>query len=105
MPISGTFVADFSKFNTAVEQAETKLISFQTDANKVATSLGRMEEAGYLVAAGPLPDEPGAGLTVLRLPGAGQAEKARKLATEDDQSVVDGLLAVTVRPWQVLLRA
>ncbi len=67
--------------------------------------LGRMREAGYLVAAGPLPDEPGAGLTVLRLPGAGQAEKARKLATEDDQSVAGGLLAVTVRPWQVLLRA
>ncbi len=67
--------------------------------------LGRMREAGYLVAAGPLPDEPGAGLTVLRLPGAGQADKARKLATEDDQSVAGGLLAVTVRPWQVLLRA
>ncbi len=67
--------------------------------------LGRMREAGYLVAAGPLPDEPGAGLTVLRLPGAGQAEKARKLATEDDQAVARGLLAVTVRPWQVLLRA
>jgi uncharacterized protein YciI len=67
--------------------------------------LGRMREAGYLVAAGPLPDEPGAGLTVLRLPGAGQADKARKLATEDDKSVADGLLAVTVRPWQVLLRA
>jgi uncharacterized protein YciI len=67
--------------------------------------LGRMREAGYLVAAGPLPDEPGAGLTVLRLPGAGQAEKARVLATEDDQSVADGLLAVTVRPWHVLLQA
>jgi hypothetical protein len=46
-----------------------------------------------------------AGLTVLRLPGAGQAEKARKLATEDDQSVAGGLLAVTVRPWEVLLQA
>jgi uncharacterized protein YciI len=67
--------------------------------------LGRMREAGYLVAAGPLADEPGAGLTVLRLPGAGQADKARTLATEDDQSVAHGLLAVTVRPWQVLLRA
>jgi len=67
--------------------------------------LGRMRDAGYLIAAGPLPDEPGAGLTVLRLPGTGQSEKARKLATEDDQSVADGLLAVTVRPWRVLLRA
>jgi uncharacterized protein YndB with AHSA1/START domain/uncharacterized protein YciI len=65
--------------------------------------LGRMREAGYLVAAGPLADEPGAGMTVLRLPGSGQAEKARKLATEDDKSVAGGLLAVTVRPWQVLL--
>lgn len=70
-----------------------------------AEFLGRMHEAGYLVAAGPLPDEPGAGLTVLRLPGAGQADKARKLATEDDLSVAGGLLAVTVRPWQVLLRS
>ena len=70
-----------------------------------AEFLGRMREAGYLIAAGPLPDEPGAGLTVLRLPGAGQAEKARKLATEDDLSVAGGLLAVTVRPWRVLLRA
>jgi uncharacterized protein YndB with AHSA1/START domain/uncharacterized protein YciI len=67
--------------------------------------LGRMREAGYLVAAGPLRDEPGAGLTVLRLPGEGQAEKATKLATEDDQAVAGGLLTVAVRPWQVLLRA
>lgn len=67
--------------------------------------LGRMREAGYLVAAGPLPDEPGAGLTVLRLPGAGQADKASKLATEDDKSVAEGLLAVTIRPWRVLLVA
>ncbi len=64
-----------------------------------------MRDAGYLVAAGPLPDEQGAGVTVLRLPGAGQTEKARTLATEDDQSVASGLLAVTVRPWQVLLRS
>jgi hypothetical protein len=55
---------------------------------------------------GPTPaTEPGADLTVLRLPGAGQAEKARALASEDDHSVADGLLAVTVRPWRMLLRA
>jgi uncharacterized protein YciI len=67
--------------------------------------LGRMRDAGYLFAAGPLTDEPGAGLTVLRLPGEGQVDRARKIATEDDQSVAAGLLAVTVRPWQVLLHA
>jgi uncharacterized protein YciI len=67
--------------------------------------LNRMHAAGFLVAAGPLADEPGAGMTVLRLPGAGQAARARELATQDDQSVVAGLLTVTVRPWQVLLHS
>src|SRR5262245_9911070 len=45
MPVSGTFLADFSKFNDAVEQAETKLVSFETDANKVGAALSRMEKA------------------------------------------------------------
>lgn len=64
-----------------------------------------MREAGFLVAAGPLPDEPGAGMTILRLPGTGQAGRAGELATRDDASVAAGLLTVTVRPWQVLLRS
>src|ERR1700735_2685578 len=33
--------------------------------------LNRMREAGYLIAAGPLADEDGAGMTILRLAGAG----------------------------------
>ncbi len=64
-----------------------------------------MRAAGYLVAAGPLPDSAGEGMTVLRLPGAGQLAAATRLATEDDVSVVTGFLAVTVRPWQVLMHA
>ncbi|HXL93857.1 MAG TPA: SRPBCC domain-containing protein [Streptosporangiaceae bacterium] len=67
--------------------------------------LGRMKEAGYLVAAGPLPDKDGEGMTILRLPGSGQLEAATRLATEDDASVVGGLLAVTVRHWLVVLQA
>jgi uncharacterized protein YndB with AHSA1/START domain/uncharacterized protein YciI len=70
-----------------------------------AEFLNRMRAAGYLVAAGPLADEPGAGLTILRLPRAGQAAEAEKLATEDDQAVASGLLTVAVRPWRVLLRS
>lgn len=66
--------------------------------------LSRMRDAGYLVAAGPLTDEPGEGMTILRLPGGSQMEKATKLATEDDASVAGGYLAVTVRPWNVVLR-
>ena len=67
--------------------------------------LSRMQEAGYLVAAGPLTDEPGAGLAILRLPGEGQFETAVRLATEDDPSVACGFFTVTVRPWRVILQA
>ena len=67
--------------------------------------LQRMASQGYLVAAGPLPDEEGAGMTILRLPGAGRLDEATRLATEDDASVASGFFTVTVRPWQVMLTA
>ncbi len=70
-----------------------------------AAFLNRMRKAGYLIAAGPLADEDGAGMTILRLPGAGQLGHAIILATSDDQAVVGGLLSVTVRPWQVMMSA
>jgi uncharacterized protein YciI len=67
--------------------------------------LTRMREAGYLVAAGPLTDAPGDGMTILRLPGANQIEQATRLATQDDISVTGGFFTVTVRPWQVMMHA
>jgi uncharacterized protein YciI len=67
--------------------------------------LRRMHEAGYLVAAGPLTDAAGEGMTILRLPGGAGLGAATRLATEDDISVATGFLAVTVRPWQVLMHA
>lgn len=67
--------------------------------------LNRMRDAGYLVAAGPLPDAEGEGMTILRLHGTGQLGLATRLATEDDISVAAGLLSVTVRPWHVMLHA
>ena len=67
--------------------------------------LNRMREAGYLVLAGPLVDRDGEGMTILRLPGAGRLAEATRLATEDDISVATGFLEVTVRPWQVMMRA
>jgi len=66
--------------------------------------LARMRDAGYLVAAGPLADSASDGMTILRLPGAGQLSEAARLATQDDASVTGGLLAVTVRPWQVIMQ-
>jgi uncharacterized protein YciI len=67
--------------------------------------LGRMRMAGYLVAAGPLTDQPGEGMTILRLPGANQMGEAIRLATKDDASVASGFFTVTVRPWAVMLQA
>lgn len=67
--------------------------------------LTRMRDAGYLVAAGPLTDVPGEGLTILRLPGEGQLDRATELATKEDSSVASGFFTVTVRPWQVMVQA
>ena len=51
----------------------------------------------------PAAQEPGAGMAILRLPGAGRLAEATRLATEEDASVVTGFFTVTVRPWQVML--
>ena len=67
--------------------------------------LTRMRDAGYLVAVGPMGDQAGEGMTILRLTGAGQLATATRLATEDDASVAGGLLAVTVRWWQPMMAA
>jgi uncharacterized protein YciI len=69
-----------------------------------AAFLTRMRDAGYLVAAGPLTDVPGEGMTILRLPGADQLDRATELATKEDGSVAGGFFRVTVRPWQVVLQ-
>jgi uncharacterized protein YciI len=66
--------------------------------------LTRMRDAGYLVAAGPLTDVPGEGMTILRLPGAGQLDRATELATKEDASVAGGFFTVAVRPWQVMFQ-
>jgi uncharacterized protein YciI len=64
------------------------------------TFLSQMEEAGYLIAAGPMLDEDGAGMTILRLPGEGRLAEIEQLA-RTDTSVSSGLFEVAVRPWRV----
>jgi uncharacterized protein YciI len=66
--------------------------------------LTRMQDAGFLVAAGPLLDANGEGMTVLRLPGANRLDEAQHLATHEDASVTNGFFTVEVRPWQVMLQ-
>jgi uncharacterized protein YciI/uncharacterized protein YndB with AHSA1/START domain len=62
--------------------------------------LNEMEAAGYLVAAGPLLDEDGSGMTLLKLPGEDRIDEIERLASED-ASVVSGLFNARVRPWRV----
>ena len=57
-----------------------------------------MREAGYLVAAGPLGDAAGEGMTILRLPGPDRLDEATRLATQDDASVAGGFFTVTCGP-------
>jgi uncharacterized protein YndB with AHSA1/START domain/uncharacterized protein YciI len=66
--------------------------------------LSRMNERGLVLAAGPLPESEGEGMTVLRLPADAGLAEATRLATEDDRSVASGFLTVQVRPWQVMVR-
>jgi uncharacterized protein YciI len=62
--------------------------------------LQRRAAAGELIAAGPLADEPGSGMTVLSV---ADLDAATRLATEDDQAVANGVLQVQVRPWHVVM--
>jgi len=56
---------------------------------------------GVLIAAGPLPDEAGAGQTVIRVPAARLDHYVAR--AEADPSVTGELLTLRVRPWNVLL--
>jgi len=62
--------------------------------------LAGLLERGLLVAAGPLRDVDGHGMTVTRFASFSAAEHA---ATREDRSVTGGLLAVRVRPWSVVM--
>jgi uncharacterized protein YciI len=58
-----------------------------------------LQEAGYFVAAGPLPDRPGAGQTVVR---GVSTDEITRLATTTDPAVVGHFLEVEIVPWQVV---
>jgi uncharacterized protein YciI len=63
--------------------------------------LNRLNDRGLLVAAGPLEDEAGAGMTIVRIrPEHGDVDVAA-LASTDDLCVATGYLTVEVRPWKV----
>ena len=59
--------------------------------------LHRLQERGWLVAAGPVDAGDGAGMTVVHVP-PGRAGELDELAREDDGSVAGGLLTVTSSP-------
>lgn len=59
----------------------------------------RLQEAGWFVAAGPLPDRPGAGQTLVR---GVDTEEITRAAREDDPAVSGGFLEVEIIPWRVV---
>jgi uncharacterized protein YndB with AHSA1/START domain/uncharacterized protein YciI len=61
-----------------------------------------LHDRGVLVAAGSL-DGAASGMTVLRIPDPADVEMYIRMAQEDDESVVRGLLLVQARPWSVAL--
>lgn len=73
------------------------------DFRKHLAFLGSLREAGVLVAAGPLPDEAGAGMTIVRARGSAAAVRIIDRAQLDDGAVAAGLLDVRVRPWRVVM--
>lgn len=63
--------------------------------------LQRLDERGLLVAAGPLSDAAGEGMTIVRvLPEHGDVD-IYELATVDDKCVADGYLCVEIKSWAV----
>ena len=62
--------------------------------------LHRLQERGWLVAAGPVDAAQGHGMAVVRIP-LGELDELTRLAREDDGSVAGGLLTVDVQPWDV----
>jgi uncharacterized protein YndB with AHSA1/START domain/uncharacterized protein YciI len=63
--------------------------------------LQRLQDRGLLVAAGPLPNADGEGMTIVRVLPEHGATDIYELATSDDRSVADGYLTVEVKPWAV----
>jgi uncharacterized protein YndB with AHSA1/START domain/uncharacterized protein YciI len=65
--------------------------------------LGRLQEQGLLVAAGPVDPDNGEGMAIVRvLPEHGDVD-IEHLANTDDLCVAGGFLQVAVRPWSVRL--
>lgn len=64
--------------------------------------LHHLDDRGVLVAGGSLDGE-ASGMTVIRIPDPADVPAYVRLAQEDDQSVVRGLLLVGIRPWNVAL--
>jgi uncharacterized protein YndB with AHSA1/START domain/uncharacterized protein YciI len=63
--------------------------------------LHRLLARGVIVAAGPFPAS-GEGMTVIRFADPAETAEYVRLAHEDDQAVVRGVLQVRVRPWSVI---
>ncbi|WP_332642296.1 SRPBCC domain-containing protein [Aeromicrobium sp.] len=60
-----------------------------------------LKDKGVLIAAGPMPDQPGVGQTIIRVPAADAPSYVE--AAHDDAAVTGDLLVLRVRPWNVMV--
>ncbi|MEZ5129220.1 MAG: SRPBCC domain-containing protein [Micropruina glycogenica] len=100
-PAAPTVAAWFALLHTSNLTPELSVFADDRFAGHVAF-LQWLDGRGWLVAAGPLGDQDGAGLTVARVPGDKVGELV-EAAHQQDASVAEGLFDVLVRPWQVRL--
>jgi uncharacterized protein YciI len=59
----------------------------------------RLQAKGWFVAAGPLPERPGAGQTLVR---GVSTEEITRAARDEDPAVAGGFLQVEIVPWRVV---
>lgn len=89
--------------HTAGPEAPRGGVFASPDFPKHLEFLRSLRADGSLVAGGPLPDAPGAGMTVVRAVDLDQAQRIIAAARTADGAVTSGLLDVRVRPWRVVL--
>ncbi|MFL0410257.1 SRPBCC domain-containing protein [Microbacterium paludicola] len=89
--------------HTAGPAAPPEGVFASPDFPKHIAFLRELESRGQLVAGGPLPDDPGSGMTIARAADAVAAAELVRAAQQDDGAVAAGLLEVRVRPWRVVL--
>ncbi len=103
-PRTATPPAEFDTYQLVILRRPAQPPEYDDDTTNLLFSqhlghLAEMRDAGHLLAAGPLSDQPDDGLRGICLFRTGSVEKARELAVQDP-AVQAGLFVVDVMTWR-----